>query len=82
MRASPFVAYTAGRIGIFLATAAVLWLAGFRSWILALAAILLSMPVSYYVLRRQRAALARTVERRVSDRRELRARLRGDEPVE
>ncbi len=80
MRPSAFVVYTAGRFGIFLATAAVLWLVGFRSWILALAAILLSMPVSYYALRRQRAALADSVERRIRDRRELRARLQGDEP--
>lgn len=76
---SPFVIYTAGRLAVFLATAGMLWLFGFRSWFLALAAILVSMPVSYFVLRPQRAALATSVERRVADRRELRERLRGDE---
>ncbi len=76
----PFLIYTAGRVGIFLATALVLWLVGFRSWILAFAAILISMPVSYFVLRQQRSAFADGVERRVRARRELRARLRGDEP--
>jgi hypothetical protein len=80
MRAPAFLVYTAGRIGVFLLTAAVLWLLGFRSWFLALGAVLLSMPLSYFLLRRQRAAFADSVERRMRERRELRAKLRGDDP--
>jgi len=72
--------YTAARIGVFLLTAGVLWLLGFRSWFLALGAVLLSMPLSYFLLRRQRAAFAGSVERRMQERRELRAKLRGDDP--
>ncbi len=81
MRGRAFLIYTAGRLAIFLTVAGVLWLVGFRSWVLTLVAILVSMPVSYVLLRRQRAALADEVGRRVADRRELRARLRGDEPA-
>ena len=71
---SPFVVYTAGRLAVFAVVAAVLYLLGFRSWVLAFAALLLSMPVSYFVLRRQRTEFARDVERRVQERRELRRR--------
>jgi hypothetical protein len=80
MRVGPFVTYTAARVGVFLAVAALLWVVGFRSWVLAFAAVLLAMPLSYVVLRRQRIAFALAVERRVRERRELRAKLRGDEP--
>lgn len=82
MTAGPFLLYTAGRLAAFVVVAALLWLLGFRSWILVMAALLLSMPVSYFALRRQRLALGGDVQRRVRARRELRAKLRGDEPAE
>jgi hypothetical protein len=78
-RPSPYVAYTAGRIGVFVAVAAVLYLIGFRTWMLVLVSILLSMPLSYVVLARQRIAMAKAVEERLAQRRKLRAQLRGDD---
>jgi hypothetical protein len=75
MTFGPFVVYTAGRLLVFTAVGAVLYVIGFRSWILAFAALLLSMPVSYVALRRQRLAFARAIEQRVQRRREERAQL-------
>lgn len=74
--------YSLGRLAIFLASAALLALVGFRSWVLVLAALLVSMPLSYFVLRGPRAAFAAALERRARERRELRSRLQGDEPPE
>jgi Protein of unknown function (DUF4229) len=73
----PFVVYTVGRFAVFAAMAAALYLLGFRSWALAFAALLLSMPASYVVLRPLRKAFARELERRRDERRE-RARLDDD----
>ncbi|MDQ6873789.1 MAG: DUF4229 domain-containing protein, partial [Actinomycetota bacterium] len=64
MTGGPFLVYTAGRLAAFVVVAGLLWLVGFRSWILVLAALLLSMPLSYFGLRRQRLALAGDLERR------------------
>lgn len=72
--------YSLGRAGIFLAAAAVLALVGFRSWLLVLGALLLSLPISYFALRGPRAAFAEQLAQRSRERRELRARLRGDQP--
>ncbi|MEO6578696.1 MAG: DUF4229 domain-containing protein [Candidatus Limnocylindria bacterium] len=77
-----FLVYSLGRMAIFLAAAGLLALVGLRSWLLVLAALVVSMPLSYFVLRGPRLAFAATVERRVRERRELRARLQGDEPRE
>jgi ABC-type spermidine/putrescine transport system permease subunit II len=82
VKASPVVTYSIGRLFVFLVVAAVLALLGLRSWLLVLAALLVSMPLSYVVLRGQRAAFARQLERRARERRELRAKLQGDEPRE
>jgi hypothetical protein len=75
--------YTAGRFLIFAALVGLLALAGLRGFLLLAAALLLSMPASYFLLARQRAALAENVERSLTDRRtrkdELRAQLRGDD---
>jgi C4-dicarboxylate-specific signal transduction histidine kinase len=77
------VTYTAGRVALFFAVAAVLYLVGFRTFALVLLALVISMPLSYVVLRRQREAFAEQVERRVERRRaekeKLRAALRGDD---
>jgi len=80
----PVLAYTLGRVACFAAVAAVLYLVGFRSWVLAMAALLLSMPLSWVLLRSQRSAFAVAVshraERRRAERERLRAALRGDDP--
>lgn len=82
MRFSPFWAYTLARVGVFLAVGGVLWLFGFRSWALAFMALLLSLPISLALLRKQRRAFADDLDRRMRERRELRAKLRGDEPLD
>lgn len=80
----PFLVYTACRVGIFAALTGLLWLLGLDGLVLLLAAVVLSLPVSFLLLSRQRAALGRDVERRISARRsnreQLRSRLRGDGP--
>jgi C4-dicarboxylate-specific signal transduction histidine kinase len=82
-RLNPAVAYTAGRVALFFVVAALLYLVGFRTFALVLLALVISMPLSYVVLRRQREAFADQVERRVERRRaekeKLRAALRGDD---
>ncbi len=75
--------YTAGRIAVFAVLAGLLWLVGLRGFLLVFAALLLSIPVSYFFLARQRNALAANVERTVTDRQSrrqnLRSQLRGDD---
>lgn len=71
----PFVVYSLARVGVFLAVAAVLYPLGFRSWALTLVALLLSMPLSYVLLRRQRLAFAASVADRLERRAELRRRM-------
>lgn len=82
MKFSPFWAYTLARVGVFVVVGGVLWLFGFRSWALAFVALLLSFPVSLVLLRKHRQAFARDVDRRRRRRRELRAKLHGDEPTD
>lgn len=82
MRAGPGVAYSVGRVLVFLAVAGVLALLGFRSWALVLVALVVSMPLSYVILRRPRRAFAEALQRRSRERRELRAKLQGDIPPE
>jgi membrane protein implicated in regulation of membrane protease activity len=78
-----FAVYTAGRLLVFVGLAALLYLVGLRGFLLVAAAIVLSLPVSYVLLARQRAAMTREVEQRVAGRKgrreDLRARLRGDD---
>ena len=75
--------YTAARVLIFLVLAGLGWLAGLRGFLLVFVALLVSVPLSYYFLARQRDAFATDVERRVSERRakreDLRSQLRGDD---
>jgi hypothetical protein len=75
--------YTAARALIVLVLAGLGWLAGLRGFLLVFVALLVSVPVSYYFLARQRNAFAADVERRVTDRRarreDLRSQLRGDD---
>ena len=75
--------YTAGRVLVFVVLAGLLWVVGLRGFLLVFAALLLSVPASWFLLARQRQALAADVERKVGDRRgkraDLRAQLRGDD---
>jgi uncharacterized protein DUF4229 len=75
--------YTVGRIVVFAVLAGLLWLVGLRGFLVVFAALLLSIPVSYFFLARQRNALAADVERKVTDRQSrrqnLRSQLRGDD---
>ena len=78
-----FAVYSVGRVLVFAGVAALLFVVGLRGFVLALAALLVSLPVSYVVLARARADFAAVVERRVTQRRarreDLRSRLRGDD---
>jgi hypothetical protein len=75
--------YTAGRVLVFAVLAGLLWLVGLRGFLLVIAALVLSVPVSYFLLARQRDALAADLERKVTDRQsrreDLRSQLRGDD---
>jgi hypothetical protein len=75
--------YTAARVLIFFVLAGLGWLAGLRGFLLVFVALLISVPLSYYFLARQRDAFAADVERRVTERRarreNLRSQLRGDD---
>jgi hypothetical protein len=75
--------YSGARVLLFAAVAALLYGIGFRGLLLGAVALVVSLPLSYFLLARQRAAFAADVERRVTERRErkadLRARLRGDD---
>jgi membrane protein implicated in regulation of membrane protease activity len=75
------VIYTAGRFGIAALLILLLWLAGLGSFPGLLFGLLLSMPVSYVLLRRSRERLteafaARSLARRAA-KEDLRARLSG-----
>ena len=75
------VIYTVGRLAIAVALVLVLWLAGLGSFPGLLFGLLLSMPVSYVLLRRSRERLtealaARSLARRAA-KEDLRTRLRG-----
>jgi hypothetical protein len=75
--------YSAARIGIFLLLAGLGWLVGLRGFLLIVVALVLSLPASWFLLRKQRDAMAADIERKVSSRRtrreDLRAQLRGDD---
>lgn len=78
-----FAVYTAARVLVFAGVAALLFVVGLRGFPLVLAALLVSLPVSYVLLARPRADFAADVERRLAERRsrreDLRSRLRGDD---
>jgi hypothetical protein len=76
-RIHPAVLYTAARIGIFAALLGLLFGVGFRSWLLLFGALLLSAPVSYFLLRSQRDAYARRIEGRINKRKQEKDRLRA-----
>jgi hypothetical protein len=71
------VVYTACRIAIFAVLLALLWAANLGSYPGILFALLLSMPASYFLLGKQRAALTTAINERREARAAVRARLRG-----
>jgi hypothetical protein len=82
-----FGVYTAGRLLVLFAAAAVLYALGLRGFVLAAVAVLVSLPVAYLLLRRQRLAFGEEIEHRMqahrARREDLRGELRGDdEPAE
>jgi len=82
-RLHPGFLYTASRFMIFVACVIVLFVIGFRSWMLVFGSLLISAPLSFFLLRKQREAFARRVEGRMSKRQtekaKLRAALAGDD---
>jgi hypothetical protein len=79
------VIYTVGRLSIAAALVLILWLVGLGSYAGLLFGVLLSMPVSYLLLRPSRdrlteALVARSVARKAA-KQDLRARLSGTEDV-
>ena len=75
-RPSPMLVYSASRFGVLLACLVVLYVLGARQLLLVALALLLSMLLSYVLLRGQREALASSVLER---REKLRQRA-GPEP--
>ncbi len=75
--------YTAGRVLIFFVLAGLGWVAGLRGFLLVVVALVVSIPVSWFALARQREAMAAEVERKVTERQsrraDLRSQLRGDD---
>jgi Protein of unknown function (DUF4229) len=75
--------YTALRFGMFFVLFGVLWLVGVSAFLAAIIAVVLSLPLSYVLLARPRAALAANLEQRVNARKahtdELNAKLNGED---
>jgi len=75
--------YTALRFGLFFALFGLLWLVGVKGFLGAVIALVLSVPLSFVLLAKPRAAFAAVLEQRVDARRarqaELDAKLRGDD---
>lgn len=61
MRPSPVLIYTSSRILLFVATAAVFWLVGFRGLLLLAVALLVSGLLSFVLLSGQRDAMSAAV---------------------
>lgn len=82
----PFLVYTAARMLLLFAVALLLYAIGLRGLVLAALAVVVSLPLSYVLLARQRIALGADLERRVAARRarsaDLRSRLRDDLPAD
>ncbi len=74
--------YTLLRFALFGVLFGLLWLVGVGGFLGAIIAIVLSVPLSYVLLTRPRAALSDTIERRLAARQQrnadLDAELRGD----
>lgn len=75
--------YTVLRFGLFFLLFGLLWLVGVKGYLGAVLALVLSVPLSYVLLAKPRAAFAEVLEQRVNARRarqtDLDAKLRGDD---
>jgi hypothetical protein len=69
--------YTAARLLLMGLVAAVLFLVGFRGWPLAFGAVIVSLPLSWFVLRKQRESLAGSWAARSAERAEQKAKLQA-----
>ena len=76
--------YTVLRFGLFLALWGLLWVARVPGLLAGAIAVVLSIPLSYILLNKQRARLAANLEARVAarqaQRHNLNAQLAGEEP--
>lgn len=69
----PAVVYTLGRLILFAAVAIVLWLLGLDPFIVVFGALLISMPLSWFVLRGPRDEWSRRISGGVDRRKQRRA---------
>lgn len=80
---SPAIKYTLGRVGLFVAVAVALLPFRLNPFLTLMIALLVSMPLSYLLLRRWRDRMAERLEDSMSARRvqreKLRAALSGDD---
>ena len=74
----PLVLYTVGRLLITVALVAAIWVAGLPGFPALLFGLLLSMPISYLLLRGVRDRVTEALAARSVARDDLRARLSGD----
>ncbi|GIG70709.1 DUF4229 domain-containing protein [Phytomonospora endophytica] len=79
----PGVKYALGRVAIFVVVVALLWPVGLDPLLTLMLALLVSMGVSYFLLKRWRdeasGAIARGAEKRREEKERLRAALAGDD---
>ncbi len=73
----PLLVYVVGRFAIFAVLLLVLWLVGLGGLLGAAVALVLSVPLSYLLLRRQREEVTAALQRRSQAKAEFRSRLRG-----
>lgn len=73
----PMLRYVLGRFAIFAVLLGALWLVGLGGLTGAALALVLSVPISYLLLRRQRDEVTAALQRRSEAKAEFRSRLRG-----
>jgi hypothetical protein len=80
---SPFVKYTLGRVGLFVAIALVLWPVPLNLFVKLMIALIVSFGLQFVVLRKWRLQMMEHVDQSVARRRaardELRSALAGDD---
>jgi UPF0716 family protein affecting phage T7 exclusion len=78
--------YTALRFGLFFVLWGLLWVARVPGFLAAVIALVLSVPLSYVLLRKQRAQLAANLEQRIDARKarqhDLDDKLAGDDGLQ
>ncbi|HEY3504834.1 MAG TPA: DUF4229 domain-containing protein [Actinocatenispora sp.] len=80
---SPAIKYTLGRVGLFVVIAAALLPFHLNLFLNLMIALLVSMPLSYFVLKRWREQMAEKIDdslqKRKDEKQKLRAALSGDD---